>query len=70
MWRENLTTTHYHTRVILYNKIFSPDLLVPKLSVLRHRCIDGDRHTFLDTGSRTTSPTAESLLPVGETQSY
>lgn len=61
---------NYNTRVILYNKIFSPDLLVPKLSVLRHRCIDGDRHTFLDTGSRTMSPTAESLLPVDEMQSY
>lgn len=42
---------------------YSPGSPVPKLNVLRRKCIDEVRYTFSNTGSRITSPTTENLLP-------
>lgn len=48
--------------------MYSPDLLEPKPNGQRHKCIDEARHTILNTGSRTASPTAESSLPANSLQ--
>lgn len=53
-------------KINVYPSIYLPDLLTPKLNALRRKCIDEVRRKFSNMGSRTTLPTIENSLPVGQ----